>query len=458
MFGKIRKLHFVGIGGIGMSGIAELLLQRGYQISGSDLKLSPITERLVSLGAVISQGHSQENVKNAEVVVYSSAVKEENPELVFARENFIPTIKRAEMLGELMRMKFGVGIAGTHGKTTTTSMLGMILTKGGFDPTVIVGGILKNLGSNSQAGDSQYIIVEADEFDRTFLSLTPSIAIITTLEVEHLDCYTDLDDIKGAFEEFANKVPFYGAVISCLDEPSVQDILPRIKKRKITYGTSAQADYQIINPKFNGSHSEYEVKFEDEILDKVKISVPGLHNIKNSLAGIVAAVEMGLSFKEAAKNIESFNGVIRRFEIKDEINGITIVDDYAHHPTEIEATLLGARNGWTGKRIIGVFQPHLFSRTRDFASEFGRAFLLSDVLVVTDIYPAREEPIEGITGELVALRAKEFGHKKVHYVQNKEDLPKFLSEFTKENDIVITMGAGDIWKAGMGLIKKLKEN
>lgn len=457
MFGKIRKLHFVGIGGIGMSGIAELLLQRGYEISGSDMKLSPITERLVSLGAKIYQGHSEENVKNAEVVVYSSAVKEDNPELVCAREKFIPTIKRAEMLGELMRMKFGIGVAGTHGKTTTTSMMGMILTKGGFDPTVIVGGILKNLGSNSQAGDSQYIVVEADEFDRTFLSLTPSIAIITTLEAEHLDCYTDLNDIKGAFVEFANKVPFYGSVIACLDEPSVQDILPRIKKRKITYGTSAQSDYQIVNPSFNGNISEYAVKFDDKILGKVKISVPGMHNIKNSLAGIVAAMEMGLSFEEAVKNIESFNGVIRRFEIKDKINEITIVDDYAHHPTEIEATLQGARNGWSDKRIVGVFQPHLFTRTRDFASEFGRAFLLSDVLVVTDVYPAREKPIEGITGELVALRAKEYGHKKVHYIKNKEDLPQFLSEFTKPNDIVITMGAGDIWKAGVGLIEKLKE-
>ncbi|MCC7430227.1 UDP-N-acetylmuramate--L-alanine ligase, partial [bacterium] len=373
MFGKIRKIHFVGIGGIGMSGIAELLLIRGYKISGSDAKLSPITERLASLGAKIYEGHNSENVKDAEVVVYSSAVSEENPELVLAREKFVPTIKRAEMLGELMRMKFGIGIAGTHGKTTTTSMTGLVLSKGNFDPTIIVGGIFKNLGTNQKAGDSQYLVVEADEFDRTFLSLTPSIAVITTLEAEHLDCYTDLEDIKGAFTEFANKVPFYGAVIACLDEVSVQDILPKIKKRKITYGVSAQADYQCLNVSFNQSQTSFDVKFDGKILGKVNLNVPGLHNVKNSLASIAVGIEMGLTFEEVSRSLTEFNGVMRRFEIKGTENGITVVDDYAHHPTEIEATLKGARTGWQEKRIVAVFQPHLYTRTRDFASDFGRA-------------------------------------------------------------------------------------
>ena len=456
MFKNIKKVHFVGIGGIGMSGIAEILLSRGFEISGSDKSLSEITKRLSNLGMKIYEGHSSENLKDADVLVYSSAVMIENPEVQEALKRKIPIIKRSEMLAECMRMQYGIGIAGTHGKTTTTSMVGLTLTEGGIDPTIIVGGKLSGLGgTNARLGKGEFIVVEADEFDRTFLKLTPTIAAITTLESEHLDTYKDLDDIKSAFIEFANKVPFYGFVILCLDEPALQDIIPQINKKIITYGLNVQADLRATDVEFKNSTSSFTVKYHGEELGRLSIKIPGMHNVKNSLVAVCIGLELGVSFNIIKKALESFTGVYRRFEVKYN-KEIMVVDDYAHHPTETTATLAGIRSGWD-RRLVAVFQPHLFSRTRDFYQEFGRSFLNSDVFLCTDIYPAREEPIEGVTGKLVADAARNFGHKNVHYVENKNDVPKVLNEIKKEGDIIITMGAGDIWKFGEKFVEQLNK-
>jgi len=448
MFQKIiRKVHFVGIGGIGMSGIAEILLNQGFEISGSDLADTEVTQRLKSLGIKIFKGHSAENVKDVDVLVYSSAVDTANPEVQQAAERKIPVIKRAEMLAECMRMKNGIGIAGTHGKTTTTSMVGLVLTEGGIDPTIIVGGKLSGLGgTNARLGQGEFIVVEADEFDRTFLKLTPSIAAITTLESEHLDTYKDLNDIKSAFVEFANKVPFYGFVVLCLDEIALQDIIPMINKKIITYGLTQQADVRAIDISFNEYLSSYTVVYKGKELGKISLRIPGAHNVKNSLVAITIGTELGIEFSKIKKALESFTGVYRRFETKYN-KEILVIDDYAHHPTEINASLAGIRGGWS-RRLVAVFQPHLFSRTRDFYTEFGRSFLNSDLFICTDVYPAREKPMEGITGELIANAAKSFGHKNVLYVQDKNKIPETLMSVVKPDDIVITMGAGDIWKYG----------
>ncbi len=451
----IKKIHFVGIGGIGMSGIAEIMLNRGFKISGSDMSKSATTERLESIGIPVTIGHSEDIQNDVDVLVYSSAVSTSNPEVQAAVEKDIPVIKRSEMLAETMRMKYGIGIAGTHGKTTTTSMVGLVLTEAGIDPTIIVGGKLSGLGgTNARLGKSDYIVVEADEFDRTFLSLTPSIAVITTLETDHLDTYKDLEDIKGAFVQFANKVPFFGFVVLCLDEPALQDIRPLIKKKILSYGTTQQADVRAIDIKYNKFNSTYTVDYKGEELGEITLNIPGKHNVNNSLVAVAVAKELGVEFSVIKKALESFSGVYRRFETKynDEI---LVVDDYAHHPTEINATLSGIRNGWK-RRVISVFQPHLYSRTRDFYAEFGRAFLNSDVFICTDVYPAREEKMEGISGELIANAAKSFGHKNVIYVENKEDLPSTLLEIVNTDDIVVTLGAGDIWKYGEEFIKKFK--
>ena len=456
MFKKIRRIHFVGIGGIGMSGIAEVMLDMGYQVSGSDLRLSGVTQRLASLGAMVVEGHSKGNVGEVDVVVISSAVKEDNPEVLAARERKIPLIRRAEMLAELMRMKYGIAISGTHGKTTTTSMIGLVLSRAGFDPTIIVGGIVKSIGSNAQVGQGEYLVAEADEFDRSFLKLTPTIAVVTTIEAEHLDCYKDLEEIKKAFAEFANKVPFYGSVALCLDEKGVQAILPRIEKRYITYGLSSAADVQAREMAFKGLATEYEAYAKGERLGRVTLKVPGVHHVKNSLAAIVVGMELGVPFKDLAESLSGFSGVYRRFEIKGEKNGVTVVDDYGHHPTEIEATLRAAKEGF-GRRVVAVFQPHLFSRTRDFHREFGSAFYQADVLVVTDVYPAREQPIPGVTGEMVAKAAKEFGHRDVHYVEDKNAVAEFLEGIVKSGDMLITLGAGDVYKIGERFLKGKKE-
>jgi UDP-N-acetylmuramate--alanine ligase len=358
------------------------------------------------------------------------------------------------MLAETMRMKYGIGIAGTHGKTTTTSMVGLTLTEGGIDPTIIVGGKLSGLGgTNARLGNGEFIVVEADEFDRTFLKLTPTIAALTTLESEHLDTYKDLDDIKGAFIEFANKVPFYGFVTLCLDEPALQDIMPHINKKIITYGLNAQSDVRATDIIHNGFSSTYKVKYFGKYLGEITLKIPGDHNIKNSLVAVVIGKELGVDFNVIKSSLESFSGVFRRFEVKYN-KEILVVDDYAHHPTEAAATLKGIRDGWD-RRLIAVFQPHLYSRTRDFSQDFGRAFLNSDVFICTDVYPARELPIEGVTGELISGITKKFGHKNVHYVADKNNVPALLNEIKKDGDIIVTMGAGDIWKYGEKFVAML---
>ena len=457
MFKHIRKVHFVGIGGIGMSGIAEILLNQGFEVSGSDKSLTEITDRLTQLGAKVYEGHSPKNLDEVDVLVYSSAVTTDNPEVAAAVERNIPIIKRSEMLAETMRMKYGIGIAGTHGKTTTTSMVGLALTEGGIDPTIIVGGKLSGLGgTNARLGNGEFIVVEADEFDRTFLKLTPVVAALTTLESEHLDTYKDLDDIKTAFTEFANKVPFYGFVVLCLDEPALLEIIPKINKKIITYGTTPHANVRAINISHSEFTSEFTVKYQNEELGKIKLNVPGLHNVKNSLVAITIAKELGIDFPVIKNALEKFSGVYRRFEIKYN-KEILVIDDYAHHPTETTATLSGIREGWN-RRLVVVFQPHLYSRTRDFYQEFGRSFLNSDVFICTDVYPAREEPIKGVNGKLISDITQKFGHKNVYYIADKSEIPKFLMKIYKKDDIVITMGAGDIWKYGEKFVELLRKN
>lgn len=460
VFSSIKKIHFVGAGGIGMSGIAEILLDQGFKVSGSDKSLSEVTDRLKKLGAEVFEGHRAENLKqDVDALVYSSAVSFDNPELVEAQRRKIPVIRRAEMLAEVMRLKYGIGIAGTHGKTTTTSMISLVLMEGGLDPTVIVGGKLSGLGgTNARLGHGEFIVVEADEFDRSFLSITPTIAVLTTLETDHLDCYRDLEDIKGAFIQFASKVPFYGFVVLCLDEPALLDIMPQLHKKKmITYGLNPQADIQAVEIKHKDNTSSYTLVRNGKDLGAITLQVPGKHNVQNSLAAIAVAIELGVAFPKIKSGMEKFTGVYRRWEKKGEAGGVTLYDDYAHHPTECRATLSGAKAGWR-RRVLCVFQPHLYSRTRDFYEEFGKSFLLSDVLVVTDVYPAREEPIQGVTGELIANAAKQFGHKDVHYVPDKKSIPGFLKKIVKSGDIVITMGAGDIWKYGEEFLKQYEKS
>lgn len=392
------------------------------------------------------------------MVVYSSAVKpEENVETAEALKRKIPTIRRAEMLAEVTRMKYGVAVAGTHGKTTTTSMIGLVMIEGGLDPTVIVGGKLSSLGgTNARLGHGEWTVVEADEFDRSFLTLSPTIAVVNNMEREHLDIYSDLDDIKSAFIEFANKVPFYGFVAICLDETSLLDIIPFIKKRVIGFGTTPQCDIRAVDMVFSERTAKFNVIYNGKNLGEVTIGVPGEHNVKNALAAITVGLETGVNIEDIAKSLKSFTGVYRRFEVKGEENGIIVIDDYAHHPTEVKATLEAIRKGWKDRRVIGVFQPHTFTRTRDFYEDFGKAFFNADLAIITDIYPARERPIQGITGELVSESASKFGHRNVEYVQDKNELANKILSIVKSGDIVITMGAGDIWKTADEVLKQLK--
>jgi UDP-N-acetylmuramate--alanine ligase len=447
----------VGIGGIGMSSIAEVLLNRGYAVTGSDLKTSDVTEHLTSLGATIYEGHAAEQVGGADVVVYSSAVDpDENPETLEAERRRISLIPRAEMLGELMRMKFGVGIAGTHGKTTTTTMTGLVATEGGFDPTIIVGGKVAVFGSNAVAGEGDIIIIEADEYDRTFLRLTPSLAVITNIEEDHLDIYENLDDIRNAFVQYANSVPFFGAAILCLDDPIVQQIVGRIERRVVTYGTTRQAEVRADDIIQKGLEVHFGVFANDEKLGDMMVRAPGVHNVRNALAAVAVGRELDIPFGKIRAGLAQFSGVQRRFQKLGEAQGITVVDDYAHHPTEVTATLEAASEGWPDRRIVAVFQPHLYSRTRDFQEGFGRAFFNADVLVVTDVYGAREEPIEGISGQLIADLATRFGHRHVLSVPDKEDVPERLGEFTQPGDVVLTLGAGDIWRYGRAFLEQLE--
>lgn len=458
LFGRVRHVHMVGIGGIGMSSIAEVLLLRGFRVTGSDLKRSEITERLERLGAVVYEGHCPEHVGTADVVVYSSAVHpQENPETLEALRRRIPLIPRAEMLGELMRMKFGIGVAGTHGKTTTTSMVGLVVSEGGFDPTIIVGGKVAAFESNAVAGEGDIIVIEADEYDRTFLRLTPTLAVVTSIEPEHLDIYRDLNDLKAAFRQFASSIPFFGAAILCLDDPNVQALVGELDRRVRTYGLARQAEIRAENVQFEGFGAHFEVLLQSKPLGVVQLQVPGMHNVRNALAAIAVGLELEIPFERIQRGLARFTGVRRRFERLGEVHGILVIDDYAHHPTEIRVTLEAATIAMPERRLVAVFQPHLYSRTRDFQEDFARSFVDADVLVVTEVYGAREEPIPGVTGELVARLAQRFGHRNVHYVPDRRKIPAYLLEHVLQpGDAVLFMGAGDIWRAARELLDYLQ--
>ena len=437
----------VGIGGIGMSSIAEVLLNRGYRVTGSDLQTNDVTRHLEDLGATIYEGHAAEQIGQADVVVYSSAIDpDDNPETREAEHRRISLIPRAEMLGELIRMKFGVGVAGTHGKTTTTSMVGLVTSEGGFDPTVIVGGKVTAFGSNAITGEGDIIVIEADEYDRTFLRLTPSLAVITSIEEDHLDIYDDLSDIQDAFVQYANSVPFFGAAILCLDDPNVQAIVGDIERRVLTYGTTRQAEIRAANIRRHGLTTTFDVFFRDERMGEIDLHVPGMHNVRNALAGVAIGVELDIGFEQVRAGLGRFTGVRRRFEKIGEGDGVVVMDDYAHHPTEIEATLDAASQGFEDRRIVAVFQPHLYSRTRDFLDEFARSFFNADVLVLTEVYGARESPVEDVDGQRIADLATTYGHRDVHFVPDKEDLPDRLRDITRPGDVVMMLGAGDIWR------------
>ena len=456
--GRIRKIHMVGIGGIGMSSIAEVLLTRGYRVTGSDLQRSDVTARLEELGATIYEGHAAEQIGEADVVVYSSAIDpEENPETVEAEQRRISLIPRAEMLGELMRMKFGVGIAGMHGKTTTTTMTGLVATEGAFDPTIIVGGKVATFESNAVAGEGDIIVIEADEYDRTFLRLTPSLAVITNIEEEHLDIYDDLDDIKQAFTQYANAVPFFGAAILCIDDPVVQEIVGAIERRIVTYGTTRQAEVRADDIALEGLTSRFTVVFQGEELGEISVDAPGHYNAMNALAAVAVGLELDIPFDKIQQGIARFTGVRRRFEEVGTAHDIQVIDDYSHHPTEVQVMLEAASEGLPDRRIVAVFQPHLYSRTRDFQEAFARSFFNADVLVLTDVYPAREAPVEGVSGQLIADLARQYGHRDVTYVPVAADLPAYLLEATRPGDTVITIGAGDIWRYSRRFFEQLQE-
>jgi len=452
-FSTLKHIHFVGIGGIGMSGIAEILLSQGFRVSGSDMQRSDVTEHLVSRGATVFIGHDAANIEGADVVVYSSAVRTAvNPETLAALARGVPLIRRAEMLSEVSRLKYCLAIAGTHGKTTTTSMCGLVMMKAGLDPTVIVGGKLKGLGgSNARLGEGEWIVLEADEYDRSFLQLLPSIAIITNVEADHLDIYDDLDDIKGAFIEFANKVPFYGVACVCLDDDGVRCILPHLHRRVITYGLSEECTTRAVDIEADERRVRYTLMHKNENLGTITLHVPGEHNVRNSLAAASMALELGISADVIREALGEFQGVYRRFEIKGEHHGVLVIDDYAHHPTEIRVTLAAARAGWD-RRVVAVFQPHTYTRTKDFFQDFAESFGDADVLILTDVYAAREAPIEGVSGALIADAARLAGHPDVRYVPNMGDVRGALRDLLVPGDIVLTMGAGDVWKVGAELL------
>ena len=456
MYGKIRKIHFIGIGGIGMSGIAEVLLNLGYQVSGSDLRETEITRRLDGLGGEIVYGHQTENVREVDVVVTSTAVKGDNPEVLEAHRRLIPVIPRAEMLAELMRMKYGIAVAGTHGKTTTTSMVATILSHAGIDPTVVIGGRLDSLGSNAKLGQGKFLVAEADESDGSFLHLSPTIAVVTNIDADHLDFYRDLDEIKGVFVDFINKVPFYGTAVLCLDDPNVQGIVPQVKKRFVTYGLAGQADFRATDIEHREDRTTFTVHHHDTRLGSLTLRMPGRHNVLNALAAVAVAVELDVPFAAIAEGMQDFGGVQRRFQVKYDEGGIMVVDDYGHHPAEIKATLAAARSGWD-RRVVAVFQPHRFSRTQALFEDFLTAFYQADHVVVMDVYAAGEEPIPGVSSEGLAVGIGEHGHKDVHYVSERDAVAAHLMSTVREGDIVITLGAGNVWQVGEQLIRHLKE-
>jgi UDP-N-acetylmuramate--alanine ligase len=461
MFRHFKNIHFIGIGGIGMSGIAEVLCNLGFQVSGSDLRKSKNTDRLETLHNVkIYEGHAAENVGEAEVVVYSSAVKEDNPEVVIAKQKGIPVIPRAEMLAELMTLKsYAVAISGTHGKTTTTSMVATILGHAGIDPTTVVGGVVNTLGSNARLGKSDWFVTEADESDRSFLMLYPTIAVVTNIDKEHMESYKNMDDVVQCFTDFVNKVPFYGATILCLDDPNVQLIIPKIKRRRVTYGLTAQADVSAHDIRYTDNFgSTFSVWKGSEVLGEINLPVPGKHNVYNALGATAVALELGVSFEKIAEAFVDFQNANRRFQFKGEANGISIVDDYGHHPTEILATLSAAKNGSGGRRTVVVFQPHRFSRTNELMNEFALSFNNADALFVLDIYAASESPIENVTAEILTENIRKYGHKNVQYIGNIDTAAEKIIPFLQSNDLVITLGAGSVTKLSDEILEKLKQS
>jgi UDP-N-acetylmuramate--alanine ligase len=451
-FRNFQRIHLVGIGGIGMSGIAEVLLTLGYSVSGSDLKPSNITERLQNLGATIYEGHKAANADGAHVVVTSSAVKPDNPEVVESHKLKIPVIPRAEMLAELMRLKYGIAVAGAHGKTTTTSMVASVLAAAHLDPTFVVGGRVNQAGTTAKLGKGEYFVVEADESDRSFLMLAPVVAVVTTIDREHLDQYSSLEDIQGAFLEFVNRVPFYGAAILCIDEPNVQAIIPSIKRPIITYGTSSQADLVISDVKLEGLESEFRLTYKGDDLGLFHLShPPGIHNVRNAAAAAAVALYLNVGSDLIREGLAKFAGVGRRFDIKGVVNNITVVDDYGHHPAEIRATLEAAR-GCKFNRLLVLFQPHRFTRTQHLWGEFCRGFNQADVLVLTDIYAASEAPIPGVTSEALANAIRNAGHKNVHYFRSMQEGIEFLLRQANAGDAILTIGAGNVSRASNELI------
>jgi UDP-N-acetylmuramate--alanine ligase len=458
MFRPFQHIHFVGIGGIGMSGIAEVLANLGFRVSGSDQKKSEVTAHLEELKVEVTEGHDAANVGDAHVVVRSTAVRDDNPEIIEARRRSIPVIPRAEMLAELMRMKpYTVAVAGSHGKTTTTSMVATILGIAGLDPTFVVGGIVRSYRANARLGKSELMVVEADESDRSFLMLDPMIAVVTNIDREHMDYYHDMEDVRKCFADFVNKVPFYGAAVLCLDDPHVQAVIPKVERRRITYGMSAQADISAHDIKYDHSFgSTFQVLSGINVLGRVTLRVPGKHNVYNSLGAIAAALELDVPFDTIAHALSEFGGAERRFQFKGEEHGISVVDDYGHHPTEIKATLSAARIGAPSRRIVVLFQPHRYSRTADLMDEFASAFNNADVLLVSDIYAASETPIEGITAEVLTNRIKSYGHKSAEYIGSIDDSAEVLRDTVREGDLVITLGAGTVTRIGDQLLGLLK--
>jgi UDP-N-acetylmuramate--alanine ligase len=454
MFGKIKHIHLVGIGGTGMSGIAELLLNLGYKVSGSDLSKTDVTERLAALGGEISLGHDAANVQGADVLVYSSAIKGANPEVAEAHRRGIPVISRAEMLAELMRMKQGIAVGGAHGKTTTTWMVGLVMAAAGLDPTIIVGGRLKAMGTNAKLGGGPYLVAEADESDGSFLRLSPNLAIATTIDEEHLDHYRDLEAIKSSFVEFLNKVPFYGAAIVCLDQENIQAILPRIIRRVITYGFSQQADVRAVDIEPDSQSVTFNVSLRQSKLGSVLLRMPGKHNIANALAAVAVGLELDIPFPSISEGLAEFTGISRRLETRGAAKEITFVDDYAHHPTEIAATLETVKSMWR-RPVTAVFQPHRYTRTQALWQKLGRSFYDADSVIVIPIYAAGESPIPGVGGELVAEAALTSGHRDVRYIADREEVISHLCETLRPGDVVVTLGAGDVWKIGEETMRRL---
>jgi len=456
MFFKRQHLHFTGIGGIGMSGIAEVLLNLGYTISGSDLKLTSITERLAAMGATIREGHAASNIAGARVVVVSSAVDEQNPEVQEARRLQIPVIPRGELLAELMRLKYGIAVAGSHGKTTTTSLTATVLNHAGLDATVVVGGRIGTMGSNARVGRSDFLVVESDESDGSFLKLAPILAVVTNIDREHLDHYASLDDIRGAFVEFVNKVPFYGAAIVCLDDDNVQGILPAIRRRTITYGTSGQADIQANDICCGPFASDFGLRHRQTDLGRFQLRIPGRHNVLNATAAAAVALELEVPPEKIREGMASFSGVDRRFQTRGQERGVTVIDDYGHHPTEIRATLAAARLcGF--RRIHVLFQPHRYTRTFHLMDEFAGAFHQADTVLILDIYAASERPIEGVNAVSLADRIRQFGHRSVEYVGTLERGVEALLQVAQDGDLVMTLGAGNVWQAGDLLLSRLHQ-